>query len=129
MLPAIDKFDPRPDNQLLDRARHENFACLRVAHNSRSDVHSYSADILVHQFTLAGMQTNPHVKSKGLNCLQNGNRAANCSCRPIDGGEKTIAARTPLGAAEPGKLFPHCNLIRGEKIAPAVTAKLERQAC
>jgi hypothetical protein len=54
------EVDARPDDQVLDGARREDFARPRQRGDASADVHRDAADLVTEPFDLAGMEPGAH---------------------------------------------------------------------
>jgi len=59
MSAAVFEFDPRPDHQILDRARDQHFVCTSPCHDARAYMNRDTADCISNEFTLARMKPGP----------------------------------------------------------------------
>jgi hypothetical protein len=127
MLTTIGEYDPRPYDEVPDRARYKDFARFGVTGDTRPDMNRGTADVVAEQLTFASVQANPNFESETFDDLRDAARATNGPCRSIDRREKTITAATPLGTPEPRKFFSHRRPIGRQKIAPPGIAEFKRQ--
>src|SRR5512133_3067365 len=76
------------------------------------------------ELALAGVQARAHVEADAANVFDDRARATDCSRRPVEGGEETVAGRVDLDAPKALEIATHDLVVLLEQIAPAAIAKL-----
>src|SRR5829696_2463168 len=112
LLAAVHEPDPRPGNEVLDRARDEHFARGGEACDARRDVDRDPADVPIHQLDLAGVEADPVLEAQGAGGLCDRVSTADRPCRAVKGGEKAVARSLDLVPAEACERAPHRRVMR-----------------
>src|SRR6476469_4960773 len=97
---AVLEFQPRPDHQVAQRARHQHVVRPRQCAHPRADVHA-------EDLALAGMQPGSHLDAERLHGVTNCHGAANRSLRAVEHREETITRGVHLTTAKASELRAH----------------------
>lgn len=124
--PAVVEFEPGPDHQVAQRARHQHLVRPSQCAHPCADVHGNPTDVLAADFTLAGVQPGAHLDTQNLHRIANRHRAADRSLRPIEHREEAITRAVHLTAPKPRKLGPHDGVVRIKERMPVPVAHLRR---
>src|SRR5215208_399043 len=95
---AIGELDPRPGDQVLDRARDEQLPRPRAGSDARPDMHRDPADVLAPQLALAGVHARSDLNVQRAHGLLGTGGAADGSRRAVEGGEESVARRLDFAA-------------------------------
>jgi hypothetical protein len=125
-------FEPKsaPHDRPPNHVRDEYLTGSGEGAYARSDVHRHAADVGPDQLTLAGVHAHADVDAKFARDRGDGpGTAQGMGWRAIEDGQKAVADRLDLAAAEAQELFAHSLVVLGKEIAPASIAKLRRSGC
>src|SRR5215207_505328 len=108
---AIGEGEARPGDEVLDRGRNQDFAGIRERRDACCDMHGDSADVIVYELALAGVQTGARFETESTRLVHDRLGAADCSSRPVEGGEESVAHRLDLTSAESLELTTDLRLV------------------
>src|SRR5262249_33586929 len=115
---AILEAEARPDHEVLDGARREDFAGTRRGRDARADVDGDAADVLAHAHALAGVQAGAHLEPERADRVSNAEAASNAARRAVEERQEAVARGRDLASAEMRDLTPHQRVVSYKQIAP-----------
>src|SRR5262245_29444209 len=98
------EFDPGASDEILDRARDENFSWIGLFRDSGSDVHRDPPDLAVQDLAFPGVQACSNLESELADGLGDRTGAANRPRRAVEAREEAVARDIELGAPEANEL-------------------------
>src|SRR5580765_3903970 len=116
---AFLELEQRSCDEVLDRRRDEDFPRCRLRRDPCADVDSEAGDLLADELALArvhsGADFEPDAAERACDCL----RAADCSNRPVEAREESVACGIDLPSAETDQLAADECVVPFDKLAPA----------
>lgn len=93
LLAPILELDARACDQVLDSARHEDFAGLSQGRDAGTDRDGNVNGLAVADLQLAGMETSPDLEADGPQRLAKGGRRLDAARGSIEGREEPVTGR------------------------------------
>src|SRR5205807_3446091 len=121
---AVGELDPRADDEIAHRARHEHLAGCRPRAYARADVHGHAANVGVDQLTLTGVHAGAHTDAERADVLADRARAADRAGGTVERRQEAVAKRLDLVPAERCQLATHELIVAVEQRMPTVAAEL-----
>ena len=115
---AVRKAQAGPDDEILDRARHENLPRFGGGHHASGDVHGDPAYLTCGKLTLAGVHAASDLDSQCANRVADGQATPNSPRRPIKRGEEAVPCSVHFTATEADNL-PSCQRRSETRLNPA----------
>src|SRR3954469_23103014 len=115
--------DPRPGDQVLHRARHENLPWLRCVSDPSCDVDCDAPNLPGDPLALSRMDSGSDRDPQRLQLFGDRSGCADRPSRPLKRGEKSVSGGVDLLAAERRELAPDDRVMVLETLAPAAIAK------
>ena len=122
--PRSSKRDPRTDDEVLDRGRHQDVARSCEGRDPCTDVDGDPPDIGIGQLDLARVQAGAHLQADGADGLADSRGASDRSGRSIEDGQEPVAGRLDLAAAVSVQLGPYGEVMRRKERSPTLVAEL-----
>src|SRR5262245_42097891 len=88
-------------DEVFHRRRDENLTGAGSRTDAVADVDCQAAELVADNLALPGVQSGANLETERRDRLPNRRRAPDCADRAIEGGEKAVACRVELPAAEP----------------------------
>src|SRR6266566_4181621 len=123
-LASVGEDDSGSGDEILDGARHEDFARLGGCGDARAGVHGDSADLVAHQLTFAGVQPCANLNPERLNVFTDRARGPNGPGRSVEAGEEAVSCRVHLPPAVVLEQGANTSVVLVEHHAPGAVAEL-----
>src|SRR5512133_594203 len=120
------EHESRTGDEILDGARDEDFAGLRLFGDSRADVDCDAADLAVDELAFAGEEAGADLKSEFADRFGDRAGAADGACGAVEACEESVAGDVEFGAAEADKLSADQRVMTLEQFPPGAVAELGR---
>src|SRR5439155_11825733 len=118
--------DPRSRDEVFDGARDEDLPRQRLLRNSGSYVHCDTADLAIHEFALAGMESSADFEFELPHAIRDRTGASDRACRSIEPCEKAVACDVELRTTEAEKLTADQRVVALEQLSPRSIADFRR---
>ena len=96
MQAPIGELESRADHKIFDGSRHEDLAGSRAGGHAGADMHSETADFLIHGLALTGVDPGTHVQTEETHGVPNRDRASHRSCRAIESCKEPVTGGLDL---------------------------------
>jgi hypothetical protein len=123
---AVIERDLRARDEVLDRARDEHFACLRLRGDPSTHIYGETRDLLSPDLTLTGVDTAAHFDSKVADRLADGDSTSNRASGAVEGSEEAVARCIELAPPELVEQPANDGVVVLERLAPAPVAEPRR---
>jgi len=126
---VVGELDPRPGDEVLDRAGDEDLTgTCRIGH-ACPDVDRDTAQIVAEKLALSGMQAGAHIEAEWGDALPNRFGALNRARWPVEGGDESVARIANLAASVTFELAAHDCVVPSQELAPASVTELRCLPC
>src|SRR5262245_30843560 len=102
---AVCEDEPRADDEVPDRARHEHITWFRLGHDTGSDVDGETANRCSVELDLAGVDADAHIEAESAGVVADREATANCTGGAVEDGEEPVAGDvdfTPTKTSQQG---------------------------
>jgi hypothetical protein len=110
-------------HQIFDRTRDEDLAGRCLRHDPGPDVHRDSADVLAHQFALAGVEARPDLNTQFGNLVPHPGCASDGSGWTVECGKEAVPDRLDLPPAKLDERLADQRVVMLQQIPPPVVAE------
>ena len=118
MAAAGDELDTRPDHEVFDGAGDDYLTRLRLGRHPGANVHGDTGDVIVNEFALTGVHTDPELQIQRGHGIPDGPGALNCPAGSMEDCQETISSRVHLMTFETGQLSADDGVMLREQSTP-----------
>src|SRR6187200_14316 len=115
---AVLELDSRAGDQVLDRARDEDFARPRQRSDTGTHVDSDAGDTVPMHLALAGVEACPDRQANRLDGVADRDCTADRARRPVERSEEAVTRGIDLSTAEPFELPADSGVMGVEELTP-----------
>jgi hypothetical protein len=129
MFAAVVELKTRTGDEVDHRARDNDLARSGEGRDALPDVNGDAADVLAPKFYLTGMEARSHLDTEHANRFNDGLRAADGSCRAVEGCKDAISGGTYLAPGMPVELSADDRVVLVEYLSPLLVAEARCVLC
>ena len=121
---AVGEFEPGARDEVVDGLGHEHLARCGLGGDSLRDLNGDAANAIASDFNLARMHAGAGVEAERPERAHDRRRAADRARGAVERGERPVARRLELMAAEPGQLSANHLVVALDELEPGTVAAL-----
>src|SRR5438105_2665806 len=119
---AVREDEPRADDEVPDRARHEHITGFRLRGDTCADVDGEAANRCSVELDLAGVDADPYVEAESAGVVADREATANGTGGAVEDGEEAVACDVDFAPAKPSQQGSDALVVRRDQVSPRPVA-------